>query len=264
MMGSKAFESPLISHARMRAMFRALVETRLLSARAAKTRSAVHLIPYGLEGCWVGPLIDLKPGDLTSLPRATWLADHIRSIGARETANSASLGEVRQALKSFTAEKSTRTNLAPIDRLLCSAGMAMALKPSAEKSVAVAYAGAADLTPSEWKHLLTVASEGALPLIAVITPDAKPVDISSIVKRMGVNTIPVIPVDAADAVALYRVAQETLVRARADGGIAVIECIDCGADPIAILGAQLVRKKICTARWVANVEPAFRATLAKL
>jgi hypothetical protein len=264
MMGSKAFESPLISHARMRAMFRALVETRLLSARAAKTRNAVHLIPSGLEACWVGPLIDLKPGDLTSLPRATWLADHIRSVGERETANAASLSDVRQALKSFAAEKSARTNLAPSDRLLCSAGMAMALKAASAKGVVVACAGAADLTPSEWKHFLTVAAEGALPLIAVVTPDAKPVDISAVVKRMGVNTIPVIPVDAADAVALYRVAQETLVRARADGGIAVIECIDCGSDPIAILGRQLVQKKICTDRWVANVEPAFRATLARL
>ncbi len=264
-MGSKAFESPLISHARMRAMYRALVETRLLSARAAKTRNAIHLFPRGLEACWVGPVIDLKPGDLTSLPRATWLADHIRAVGGRETANAVSLGEVRKALKAFTAEKSTSNKIEPLDRLLCSVGMAVALKSIAAKGVVTAYVGAADLTASEWKHFLSVAREGELPLIVVATPDPKPVDISDVVKRMGVNTIPVVPVDAADAVALYRVAQETLVRARADGGVAIIECIDCGSDPVAILlGAQLIKKKICTERWVSGVEPAFRATLAKL
>ena len=264
MMGSKAFESPLISHARMRAMFRALVETRLLSERAAKTRNAIHLLPRGLEACWVGPVIDLKPGDLTSLPRATWLADHIRAVGSRETASAASLSEVRKALKAFAAERSIRLTRPPLDRMLLSAGMAIALKSAAPKAVVTTYVGAADLGRAEWAHFLSAAAEGDLPLIVVATPGPKPVDISDVVKRMGVNTIPVVPVDAADAVALYRVAQETLVRARADGGIAIIECIDCGSDPIAILGAQLIKKKICTERWVAAVEPAFRTTLTKV
>ena len=128
MMGSKAFESPLISHARMRAMFRALVETRVLSERAAKTRNAIHLLPKGLEACWVGPVIDLKAGDLTSLPRATWLADHIRAVGLRETANAASPGEIRKALKALEAEKNSSTKIVPFDRMLCSIGMAIALK----------------------------------------------------------------------------------------------------------------------------------------
>jgi hypothetical protein len=271
-MGSKAFESPLISHARMRAMFRALVETRLLSERAAQTRNqtrnAIHVFPIRLEACWVSPVIDLKHGDLTSLPRASWLVDHIRAVGARETATAASLGDVRRALKAFGAEKSTSTRMVPLDRLLCSVGMAVALKAIAARAVVTAYVGAADLTASEWKHFLSVAREGDLPLIVVATPAANPVDISGIVsaiaKRMGANTIPVVPVDAADTVALYRVAQETLVRSRADGGVAIIECIDCGSDPVALLGAQLVKKKICTERWIAGVDPAFRATLAKL
>lgn len=264
MMGSKAFESPLISHARMRAMYRALVETRLLSERAAQTRNAVHVLPNGLEACWVGPVIDLKSGDLTSLPRAAWLADYIRAVGERSTANAASLPEVRKALKAFVAEKAIRGKVSPFDRMLCSVGMAQALKSIAAHGVVATYVGAADLTATEWKHFLSVAAEGELPLMVVVTPAAKPVDISAVVKRMGTNMIPVVPVDAADAVALYRVTQETLVRARADGGVAIIECIDCGSDPVAILGAQLVTKKICTGRWVAQVEPAFRATLQRV
>ncbi len=261
MMGSKAFENPLIPNVRMRAMFRALVETRLLSERASKTRNAIHLIPKGQEAAWVGPLIDLKPDDLTSLSRANWLATHIRAVGVRPTANAATSRELRSAFTDFNAEKSTRLTIAPFDRLLCSVGMAIALKSISPQSVVTAYAAAGDLTPSEWKHFLEVAAEGDLPLIVVATPNPKPVDISTVVKRMGLNTIPVVPVDAADAVALYRVAQETLLRARADGGVAIIECIDCGSDPIEILGAQLIGKKICTERWVAAVAPAFRAAL---
>ena len=261
MMGSKAFENPLIPNTRMRAMFRALVETRFLSERASKTRNAIHLIPRGHEAAWVGPLIDLKPGDLTSLPRANWLANHIRAVGERPTANAATSREIRSALTDFTAAKSTRPTVATFDRLLCSVGMAIALKAYAANGVVTAYASSGDLTPSEWRHFLEVAAEGNLPLIVVATPDPKPVDISTVVKRMGLNSIPVIPVDAADAVALYRVAQETLLRARADGGVAVIECIDCGSDPLAILGAQLMSKKICTERWVSAVAPAFKTEL---
>ena len=264
MMGSKAFENPLIGHVRMRAMFRALVETRLLSERAARTRNAVHLLPKGFEASWVGPVIDLKPGDLTSLPRASWLANYIRAVGIRETAQGPSLGEVRRALKTFEAEKSISTTMLPFDRLVCATGMAIALKRLGAQGVVAAYVGASDLTAAEWKRFLSIARDGDLPLIVVATPAANAVDISGVVKRMGTNAIPIVPVDAADAVALYRVAQETLVRARADGGIAIIECIDCGSDPIAILGAQLVKKNICTERWVEGVEPAFRATLARL
>jgi TPP-dependent pyruvate/acetoin dehydrogenase alpha subunit len=98
----------------------------------------------------------------------------------------------------------------------------------------------------------------------VATPAKAAPDLSDLVRRMGVNSLPVIPVDAGDAVALYRVTQETLVRARADGGVAVIQCVDCATDPIRLLAAQLVKKRICTQRWVTAVEPAFRATLARL
>lgn len=252
-MAAKAYENPLIPNLRMRAMFRALVETRLLSQRASKTRNAVHLIPRGQEACWVGPLIDLKAHDLTSLPRATWLASHIRSVGSRSGAAALSGKQSVKAMEAFTAEKATRSNVSPLDRLLCAVGMAIALKQAAPQAVAMVYAGAGDLSASAWKHLFEVASQGDLPLVIVATPDQKPVDFSQVVKRMGIKTLPVIPVDAADAVALYRVAQETLVRARADGGVAVIECIDCGSDPIATLAAQLVAKRIATQGWVDTV-----------
>ena len=63
-----------------------------------------------------------------------------------------------------------------------------------------------------------------------------------------------IPVDAGDVVAIYRVAQETIVRARAGGGAAVIEGVACGTDAVKLMGAQLVRKRICTEAWVQGVE----------
>ncbi len=73
MMGSKAFQSPLIPHVRMRALYRGLVETRALTKKK----------PRNLEACWVASAIDLKPGDLTSIAKDAWLLDYLRALGTR-------------------------------------------------------------------------------------------------------------------------------------------------------------------------------------
>ena len=260
-MGSKAFESPLISHVRMRALFRALVEARVLGERASKGRGAVGGWPQNFEACWVATAIDLRPGDLTSVPRGWWLLEHVRALGIRATAQAATAAEVRYALRALETEKAAARKVAPLDRMLGAAGMAIGAKVRGSQEVVVGYMASDDLTTSEWKRLLGVAVEGELPLVIVATPGK--VDVSDIVKRMGAKTVPVIPVDAGDVVAIYRVAQETLVRARADGGVAIVECVDCGVDPVELMGSQLIKKKICTEKWVAGVEVQFRAALAK-
>jgi len=156
--------------------------------------------------------------------------------------------------------KETGGGPAAMDRMLCAVGMAMALK-AAGGGVVLAYAASDELTVAEWKRLLTLANEDKLPLAIVVTPGD--VDISAVVKKMGATSIPVIPVDAGDAVAIYRVTQETLVRARVGDGVAVIECADCGLDPVRTMGNQLVKKKICTEHWVSEVEVRFRARVAR-
>jgi hypothetical protein len=245
----------------MRALYRGLLETRVLSEYASKPRGAIGGCPLNFEACWAATAIDLKPGDLTSMPRAGWLVDYVRRVGARKTAGASTAPDVRRTLKILAAEKSRAAGPETLDRLLCAVGMAQALKAAGAQGVAMAYAAADDLTTAEWKRLLTVAMQGELPLVIVATPG--PRDVSDIVQRMGATaSVPVIPVDAGDAVAIYRVTQETLVRARADGGVAVIECVDCGVDPVALMGSQLVKKKICTEKWVAGVELGFRKKLA--
>ena len=59
---AKSYENPLIPHARMRALYRALVEVRVLGEHQPRAQR----VPKGLEACWVGTALDLKDGDLTS------------------------------------------------------------------------------------------------------------------------------------------------------------------------------------------------------
>ncbi len=126
------------------------------------------------------------------------------------------------------------------------------------KGVVVAYAGADALTTAEWRRVLAVANQGALPLALVTIPASRSaaagVDLAAVAGRVDGAKIPVISVDAGDAVALYRVMQETSIRARADGGLVVIECVRSGVDPVRLLAEQLKQKRICTESWIRKVE----------
>jgi TPP-dependent pyruvate/acetoin dehydrogenase alpha subunit len=98
-------------------------------------------------------------------------------------------------------------------------------------------------------------------MIFVVLPAAKRgkagsrENLSDRARRFGV---PGIPVDAGDAVALYRVAQESMGRIRGGDGPVLIECLEfhrpakgkeVAVDPLVQLGDILVRRKVCTKAW---------------
>lgn len=241
-------ENPLIPHARMRALYRGLVELRTLGERLPRT----DRVPKGLEACWAGTAIDLHETDLTSDRAAQATPAFLRGIAVRTGTGAPKRAE----LQALLADRTKPFAGTPSDRLFCSIGVATALKASASEAIALAYVRDRELTAADWKRVLRVAAEGDLPLV-IVTTGATETPASS-------RTTPVIPVDASDAVAIYRVAQETLLRARAEGGTAVIECVRTGADPVAVLAGQLLTKRIASSAWLAGVEARTRAALASL
>ena len=252
-MGSKAFESPLISHVRMRALYRGLVEVRAMLGKRHSAR--------GLEAVWVATAIDLEEGDLTSdggKPGEAIMLEHVRAVGRRAEAGAPKAADVRRLTKELAGAKPERFPGSAADRLLCAIGAAMAIRAAGEQRVMVAYAGRAEIEAGEWKRVLAILQQDGLPLVLTLLPGAGELDLQALVRRSSVNAhfpVPVIPVDGGDTLALYRVAQETIGRARAGGGAAIIEAIECRTDPIALMGSQLLRKGICTERWVGSVEP---------
>lgn len=241
-MSGKAFESPLISHMRMRALYRALLEMRLLAPSLGRSAR----LPRGLEACWVATAIDLQFGDLTSDTRGTALSDYVRGVGQRANAGPARSAEVRKVLEA------TRKSFAgsPADRLLFASGSAMAIKVSGKLSVVMAYVTRSEMSPYDWRRVLRIAGDADLPLIIV--------SVDNVVNLPTGIRLPVIPVDGGDAVAIYRVAQECILRARSEGRAAVIQCMQTAADPITTLGEQLLAKRVCTDRWLAGISEPFR------
>lgn len=230
----------------MRELYRALVETRALGERLPRTGQ----VPRGLEACWAATALDLHEGDLTSDRAAGSLPGYLRAIVARKASGLPGRMAV-QALLSAPGESFAGT---AVDRLLCATGAAMALKAEGERSVSLAYVRPGELSAADWKRVLRVAAVGELPLVIVAAGcgDLPP----------STSKVPVIPVDAADAVAIYRVAQESLLRARAEGGVVVIECVRTRLDPVVVLGGQLSAKGIATTAWMAGAESRMRTLLA--
>jgi TPP-dependent pyruvate/acetoin dehydrogenase alpha subunit len=121
-------------------------------------------------------------------------------------------------------------------RLATVAGIAQGLQQSKATRLAVYYADAGPAsarTEEGWAEALTYALNAHLPLIFVCadipTPrrvtNAKALTWPSISKLAARLKLPILTVDGADAVAVYRVMQECAHRARLGDGAAVIWCV---------------------------------------
>jgi TPP-dependent pyruvate/acetoin dehydrogenase alpha subunit len=89
--------------------------------------------------------------------------------------------------------------------------------------------------------------------------------------KTGAWGVPGIPVDAGDAVALYRVAQESMGRTRGGDGPVLIECVGYRADgrdraaavdPLAQMQAFLLNRKVCTKAWLDGAAENVRKQIA--
>ncbi len=130
-----------------------------------------------------------------------------------------------------------RTATPPIARLALAASMAAGLKAAAAAEDAhagllLAYARAGISEPGwaavlEWAHLSALplllccadATGGAVPRATTPPPHLTWPTVTRFAKKLR---LPVFAVDGEDAVAVYRVMQESVIRARAGGGPAVL------------------------------------------
>ena len=244
-MGRKSFENPLLSHARMRGLYRGLVET-----------TALRLAPRGSEACFVASCIDLKEGDLVFGGAGQKASNYLRALGMRKGNGGPTSAGVRKVLEG-SDERFAGTGY---ESLLCAGGAAMALKAGGGDAVVVALTAGGGSIEASWMRALRVSGAAELPLVLLVLPDGSETDWTVVGKRANV---PVIPVDAADAVGLYRVAQESIGRARADRRGAIIECVASRANATRMMGEQLVAKGIATAAWLAGVESDFTMLLSE-
>jgi TPP-dependent pyruvate/acetoin dehydrogenase alpha subunit len=265
------WESPLIPNKRLRELYTAMAELRLLEEqvpalqRRSKPASRLQINP-GEEACRASTALSLLPGDVTSDPAPGIATRFLRG---------AKLAEIVQDLKSPTSTSKPPAAelpfaLDPERRILLAIGAALALAANKKEPLALAYIYPGELSLPEWKPLFRLAAAHSAPIIFVALPSTfashKPGKLAELSTSAGV---PGIPVDAADAVALYRVVQESMVRARAGGGPVLMECIPFqlpgqdaqSTDPVLAMRASLVHRKIADETWFHSVDARFTARL---
>jgi acetoin:2,6-dichlorophenolindophenol oxidoreductase subunit alpha len=269
-------ENPLVPNKKLREMYMAMAEARVLDdyivklQRSAKGRPRVDST-RGQEALRVSTTIDLEPGDLVSdsqmgVVMELLLGEKVNSLLQRAV----QLCSGKKVKEMKMAGPSGRL-LPWIDdageRLRLAMGAALSFKTLGRRNVVIAYVCRDSLSKKDWSRFLSLASKLELPLIFVALPSVKSGgkrNLSDNARRSGV---PGIPVDAGDAVALYRVAQESMGRIRGGDGPVLIECLQfarMGADgirpvdPLLQLRRFLLRRRICKDVWLRSAGRNFR------
>jgi hypothetical protein len=276
-----AWENPLMPNARLRQIYLAMMQARAL-ARLLPARQRASL---GLEACLVSPVVDLGPGDLVS----DMLAGEVMEFLRRGPVVRAQKSKARALVADCGSAARLPDTPGVAERVWIALGAAAGLKAEAARpraetdvedstaaqlGVVVVYLLPSELPTALWQKALTFAAEKQLPVVFVVPPaqakgskvrPAKMGAVSGMALRCGV---PGIAVDADDAVAIYRVAQESVVHARIGGGPALLECAPFAtlpaagkrtpaADAVAGLEEYMLHRKVATRAWMEREAKAF-------
>jgi TPP-dependent pyruvate/acetoin dehydrogenase alpha subunit len=210
---------------------------RLLSNQGKLARN--HSGAGGLEAVEVGALIDLLPKDCISCGRREWIAGYIRGAPLEElfrqlfpgeTASTSpepariSAGPGAGGILASASTLAARTNI--------SAGVALAFKIQKKPHVVVAFSEDDATVLNSWRESVQFAVVHKLPIVHVVQNDLGTEPAGPKLQTPGRESelssaapgIPTLVVDGLDVVAVYRVAQEAIRRAREGHGPALIEC----------------------------------------
>ena len=288
-----AWENPLIPNARLKQIYLAMVQARTLARMLPPARGARSTA--GLEACLASAAVDLGPGDLVSDALTGGGVDFLRGATLAKVLRPGQTS----AKRGVSANCGSAARLQPpsgiAERIWSALGAAAALKAETARTateakaagstprqagVVVIYSLPNEMPAAQWRKALTFAREQELPVLFVVLPaPAAKGGRPYAPKRGGVSALavscglPGIPVDADDAVAIYRVAQESIGHARMGGGTAVMECVPFviarapgkrpgGADSIAGLEHYMLHRRVATRAWMDGEAKAFARRVA--
>jgi TPP-dependent pyruvate/acetoin dehydrogenase alpha subunit len=203
----------LIRHEKLKQLYIAMLQYRLLEQRvsapsASQQPPATQPGPAGCEATEIGCTIDLRSRDAIALPYEHWLSAILQRSSLRTQ-----LGGRLRSMQ-HVGEQAAEQLIASADRL------------KNTKMVAVVFADHA--SPFFWERVLKRAGSQSLPIIFVAraTLSGESKDPRRRRSRLRAEDFgcPGIPVDAHDVVAVYRVAHESIQRARRGGGPTLIQC----------------------------------------
>ncbi len=234
-------ENPLLPHSKLRELHTLMVRCRSLELRQTSRKST-------REALLAATLIHLLPGDLLS-----------GNAGDRVVEKLAPEGKHQQPAGTLVGGDAIG------ERLTVCAAAARGLQAAGSDGVMLAFARAGG--PEQgWMAALQWAQQSQLPLLLACSDatngapsgsrkEAEPaIDFSTMSRFAKRHHLPVLTVDGEDAVAVYRVMQESVLRTRQGGGPSVLWAVMTpgrslakmprSCQPIARLRSYLAARKI--------------------
>jgi hypothetical protein len=199
-------ENPLLPHRKLKELHALMLRCRELEQKQRPR--------YSREALLAATAIHLSPGDLLI-------------TAANDPA--AQLAPTQPRAKKSVPPPQTAP-AANLPRITLAAAAAQGLKAANTESIVLAYTPPGAAEPN-WPEALTWAHANSFPLIlacaATYAPQPRASKSSALawdaVSKLGARLqLPVVPVDGEDAVAIYRVMQESILRARTGGGPAIL------------------------------------------
>ncbi|HEX3373713.1 MAG TPA: thiamine pyrophosphate-dependent enzyme [Edaphobacter sp.] len=291
MSDTEMYENPLVPNAKLRQMYVAMAEARVLDEYVARLQkrakgnkgrrrldSRLDSI-RGQEACRVSTAMDLGPGDLVSDSQVGVVMDLIAGAKVRSLLKRLAELESGNLTKGIKLGGTSGRLLPWIDavgeRLRMAMGAALSFKALRRPNVVVAYVRPGEVGKGGWRTVLELAASLELPMIFVVLPAGrgeKKDGVANLSARTARWGVPGIPVDTGDAVALYRVAQESLGRTRGGDGPVLIECVAHPAegggrsgtpgDPLVQMERFLLGRKVCSKAWLERAGDAMRRRIA--
>jgi pyruvate dehydrogenase E1 component alpha subunit len=200
----------------------------------------------------------------TSLAREALLAATMIHLSAADLVSAPPADAVLQSLAPRPSGEDAAHPLPANLRIPLCAGAARGMQTAGTERLAVAFAEAGT-AETGWEDALRWAHRDELPLLLVVADAGidetrraaarnAPLLWPALTKLAGKLHLPYFPVDGEDAVAVFRVVQETSARARAHGGPSVIWAMlssqrpTAGQQPLRRLEAYMSARKIPLSR----------------
>ena len=238
--------NPLISDAKLKQLYSRMLQCRILDKRSRELRGGSGKAARFLaaEAVTVGATLDLRRDDWLVPRKHDLLGKFVKgmpllSIVSELRPGKASHGPGKQEPVAYDRSKyhspfhiaSSAEN--PAAQLNLASGIALALQAKKTGNIVMAFCGDTSDSGERWQKALAFAGRHCLPLLVVVQTKASPKlpparakkTIASLLSEGNLCQVPIIPVDADDVVAIYRVAYESIHKARHGGGPTLIQAI---------------------------------------
>jgi TPP-dependent pyruvate/acetoin dehydrogenase alpha subunit len=227
----------LISDAKFKQLYATMLKCRLLQERGAvllKPGKSSHALrsAIGEEATYVGAAIDLRPTDwivpaagdllvefMKGVPLGT-VFSHLQATSRREQP------PAQEGYALLNILPTSSTVAAQFDR---ANGVALANRSKKKGSIVMAFANDDPGSSKSYEEALKFAGLHSLPVLFIVqqrwreSPAKERTSLKRDTHKAERYGLPVMPVDGKDVVAMYRVAYESIQKARRGGGPTLIE-----------------------------------------